>query len=108
MFEGTKMNSIQHLNTIQQRNDLIESGIFLCSPYVLHMFTDNFDYDNMADYMRGVLVEEEVAGYTCYIDVIHKKFNLHYSMINNINTYYFETMRIIQRIDLILNEKVKY
>ncbi len=102
-----RMKAIEHLKTIQQRNDLVESGIYLCSPYVLHMFTDNFDYENMADYVRGVLVEEEVAGYTCYIDVFKKKFHDHYSSITNINSYYFEMTKMIQRNDLILNEKVK-
>ncbi len=101
------MKSIEHLKTIQQRNDLVESGVYLCSPYVLHMFTDNFDYENMTDYIRGVLVEEEVAGYTCYIDVFKKKFHDHYSNITNINTYYLEMMKMIQRNDLILNEKVR-
>lgn len=103
---GTKMSMIQHLKTIQQRHDLIESGIYLCSPYVLHMFTDNFDYENMVDYVRGVLIEEEVAGYTCYIDILSKQFGSkrsHYSMISNVNTYYFEMMRLIKQIDLVLD-----
>jgi len=56
------IESIQHLKQIQHRNDLTEAQIYLCSPYVLHMFTDNFDYGTMLDFVRGVLVDEEVAG----------------------------------------------
>jgi translation initiation factor eIF-2B subunit epsilon len=99
------MNSISHLKTIQHRNDLVEAQIYLCSPYVLHMFTDNFDYNTMADFVRGVLAEEEVAGYTVYIDLIKKKFNSHYSIINNINSYYFETMSLVQHFDLVLSKQ---
>ena len=56
------IDSIQHLKQIQHRNDLTDAQIYLCSPYVLHMFTDNFDYGTMLDFVRGILVDEEVAG----------------------------------------------
>jgi translation initiation factor eIF-2B subunit epsilon len=103
-------DSIQHLKQIQHRNDLVDTQIYLCSPYVLHMFTDNFDYESMSDFIRGVLVEEEVAGYAVYIDLINKKSGCHFSMINNLNSYYFETLNLIKRIDFLLNptERANY
>lgn len=104
------VESIQHLKQIQHRNDLIDTQVYLCSPYVLHMFTDNFDYETMSDFVRGVLVEEEVAGYTVYIDIISKKFGSYFTTINNLNSYYFEVLNLIKRIDLILNatERANY
>ena len=102
---GRTMHSVEHLKTIQHRNDLVEAGMYLCSPYVLHMFTDNFDYNTMGDFVRGVLDEQDVAGYTVYIDIIRKEFNLHHSVVTDVNSYYFEMMRLMQRIDLILDEE---
>lgn len=67
------------------------------------MFTDNFDYASMGDFVRGVLNDEEVAGYTIYIDIFERKFGVHLSIINNLNTYYYETMRLLQRHDLLLD-----
>lgn len=97
------IDSIQHLKKIQHRNDLIETQIYLCSPYVLHMFTDNFDYETMSDFIRGILNEEEVAGYTAYIDIIDKKPGNYLATINNLNSYYFQTLNLIKRIELILD-----
>lgn len=104
-LQGASTDLIQHLKTVQQRNDLLETQIYLCSPYVLHIFTDNFDFDSMDDFIRGVLVDEEVVGYTIYVDTFKKKFSSHFSMINNLNTYYYETMRLLQRTDLLFDYK---
>ena len=73
-FQGGSPGQILHLKTVQQRNDLLESQIYLCHPYVLNSFTDNFDFENMNDFIKGVLVDEEVSGYTMYIDVFKMKF----------------------------------
>lgn len=104
------IDSIQHLKQIQHRNDLNDTQVYFCSPYVLHMFTDNFDYDTMSDFIRGILNEEEVAGYTVYIDIVNKKPGNYFAVINNLNSYYFQTLNLIKRTELILNanEKANY
>ena len=106
----SNIESIKHLKSIEHRNDLIDTQIYLCSPYVMHMFTDNFDYDTMEDFIRGVLVDEEISGYTIYVDILKREFGFHFSLINNLNSYYFESMRLLKRIDLVLDvyEKIKY
>ena len=109
-FQGGSHDQIIHLKTVQQRNDLLESQIYLCSPYVLHLFTDNFDFETMIDFVKGVLVDEEVSGYTIYIDMFKFKFGSNFSLINNLNSYYYEIMRLLSRTDLILdyNSKTNY
>jgi translation initiation factor eIF-2B subunit epsilon len=102
-FQGGSLDTILHLKTIQFRNDLLETQIYLCNPYVLHIFTDNFDYESMSEFIHGVLANEEVSGYTLYIDVFDRKYGSHFSMINNLNSYFYETMRLLQRSDLILD-----
>ena len=56
----------------------------------------------MSDFIRGVLVDEEVAGYTIYIDVFKRRYGAHFSLITDLNTYYYETMRMLQRGSLAL------
>jgi hypothetical protein len=100
----------EHMTSNQFRNDLLECQIYLCSPYVLHMFKDNFDYLTMTEFVRGVLIDEEVAGNTVYIDIIQHDFNFHFSIIHDLNTYFFETMRLLTNTDLVLGiqEKSNY
>lgn len=76
----------------------------------MHLFTDNFDFETMNDFVKGVLVDEEVSGYTIYIDMFKLKFGSNFSLINNLNSYYYETMRLLSRTDLILdyNSKTNY
>ena len=42
------------------RYDLMHSHISICSPRVTELFVDNFDYQTMSDFIRGVLLNEEV------------------------------------------------
>jgi translation initiation factor eIF-2B subunit epsilon len=102
-FQGDAFETLNQLKAIQQRTDLLETHIYLCNPYVLHGFTDNFDFVTMSDFVRGLLNEEEVSGYTVYIDMLKLYFGSHFSMIYDLNSYYYETMRILQRTDLILD-----
>jgi hypothetical protein len=44
------------------RHDFSLPGIYVCSPEVLMLFSDNFDYQNIErDFIRGVLSEEELG-----------------------------------------------
>jgi hypothetical protein len=44
------------------RTDLIDTNISICSPEVLMMFSDNFDYQSLKrDFVVGTLSEEELG-----------------------------------------------
>ncbi|XP_016139185.1 translation initiation factor eIF-2B subunit epsilon-like [Sinocyclocheilus grahami] len=43
------------------RFDLLDCHISICSPQVAELFTDNFDYQTRNDFVRGLLVNEEVV-----------------------------------------------
>ena len=49
----------EHKN-IQLRYDLLDTTLCICSPHVPALFTDNFDYQTRDDFVRGILVNEEV------------------------------------------------
>uniref|UniRef100_A0A8C9VTM6 Translation initiation factor eIF2B subunit epsilon n=1 Tax=Scleropages formosus TaxID=113540 RepID=A0A8C9VTM6_SCLFO len=44
------------------RYDLLDCHISICSPQVAELFTDNFDYQTRNDFVRGILVNEEILG----------------------------------------------
>lgn len=58
------------------RHDLIDTHICVCSPRVIELFVDNFDYKSKEDFIRGILINEEVG------NISLAKFN-HSSILNN-------------------------
>jgi len=53
IFQGTDRKVDIHY-------DLIDAGIWICAPQVPPLFTDNFDYQTQADFIKGILINEEV------------------------------------------------
>lgn len=51
------------------RYDLLDSHISICSPQVAELFTDNFDYQTREDFVRGILVNEEILGNQIHMHV---------------------------------------
>jgi len=46
---------------VQLRYDLMDTGISICSPHIPELFTDNFDYQTKDDFVKGILINEEVS-----------------------------------------------
>lgn len=46
---------------VQLRYDLLDSQISVCSPEVLALFKDNFDYLNRDHFVKGLLDNEDVG-----------------------------------------------
>lgn len=89
-------------NTLQHKFNLLDSQIYLCSSHVLHIFSDNFDFETMYDFICGI-VDENIMGNSVYVEIIKRKFGSHMSIIYDLNSYYFEIMRLLCRIDLVLS-----
>lgn len=62
--------------------DLSFTQLALCSPQVAPLFTDNFDYQTIDDFIRGILINEDIMGdklngailqngYSCRINDLH-------------------------------------
>ncbi|PIA19151.1 nucleotide-diphospho-sugar transferase, partial [Coemansia reversa NRRL 1564] len=55
---------------VEMRADLIDTSISICSPDVLALFTENFDYHTMRrDFIHGIL-ESDILGKTIYAHVL--------------------------------------
>ncbi|XP_054003095.1 translation initiation factor eIF-2B subunit epsilon [Hylaeus anthracinus] len=44
----------------------MDTHVYLCSPSVLPLFSDNFDFQTMEDFIRGVLMNEEILNSRIY------------------------------------------
>uniref|UniRef100_A0A7N9AS91 Translation initiation factor eIF2B subunit epsilon n=1 Tax=Mastacembelus armatus TaxID=205130 RepID=A0A7N9AS91_9TELE len=51
------------------RHDLLDSHISICSPQVAELFTDNFDYQTRNDFVKGLLVNEEILGNQIHLHI---------------------------------------
>lgn len=49
----------KELKEFEVRHDLVESGVIICSPELMHYFSDNFDYHSLRDHlMKDILTSE--------------------------------------------------
>ncbi|XP_015592870.1 translation initiation factor eIF-2B subunit epsilon isoform X2 [Cephus cinctus] len=51
---------------IEINTGLLDTHIYLCSPAVPPLFSDNFDFQTMEDFIRGVLMNEEILDSRIY------------------------------------------
>ncbi|KAL8600194.1 hypothetical protein ACOMHN_062484 [Nucella lapillus] len=54
--------------------DLLDGQLYICSPMVLYLFTDNFDYSTLDDFIRGIIINEEIFGNTVHVNVLKNKY----------------------------------
>lgn len=53
-------------NEIEINTCFLDTHVYLCSPSVLPLFSDNFDFQTMEDFIRGVLMNEEILNSRIY------------------------------------------
>lgn len=56
------LSVFQESKTVSVRHDLLDCQIAICSPQFIPLFSDNFDFQTRDDFIKGILVEEEILG----------------------------------------------
>ncbi|XP_078060676.1 translation initiation factor eIF2B subunit epsilon [Mustelus asterias] len=79
---------------IEIRHDLLDCHISICSPQVAELFTDNFDYQTRDDFVRGILVNEEILGNQIHMHVTSDEYGVR---ISNLLVYEAVCSDIIRR-----------
>lgn len=51
---------------VELRTDLMDTQVCVCSASVPPLFSDNFDFQTKDDFVRGILMNEEILGSTLY------------------------------------------
>uniref|UniRef100_UPI00398F3B9A translation initiation factor eIF2B subunit epsilon n=1 Tax=Pristiophorus japonicus TaxID=55135 RepID=UPI00398F3B9A len=79
---------------IEIRHDLLDCHISICSPQVAELFTDNFDYQTRDDFVRGILVNEEILGNQIHMHVTVDEYGVR---VSNLFVYEAVCLDIIRR-----------
>lgn len=56
--------------SVEIRRDLNETNIAVCSTAVPPLFADNFDFQTKDDFIKGLLINEEILNSTLYVHVV--------------------------------------
>ncbi|XP_039344682.1 translation initiation factor eIF-2B subunit epsilon [Mauremys reevesii] len=83
-----------NIETVEVRHDLLDCHISICSPQVAELFTDNFDYQTRDDFVRGLLVNEEVLGNQIHMHVTAEEYG---ARVSNLLMYEAVCSDIIRR-----------
>lgn len=62
--------SFEACSSVQIRHDLLDCHISICSPAVLQLMADNFDFETIDDLIKGILVNEEVQDVSVYAHTV--------------------------------------
>lgn len=79
---------------MEVRYDLLDCHISICSPQVAQLFTDNFDYQTRDDFVRGLLVNEEILGNQIHMHVTAKEYG---ARVSNLHMYSAICADVIRR-----------
>ncbi|KAM5293120.1 translation initiation factor eIF2B subunit epsilon isoform 2-T2 [Ctenodactylus gundi] len=79
---------------VEIRYDLLDCHISICSPQVAQLFTDNFDYQTRDDFVRGLLVNEEILGNQIHMHVTTREYGVR---VSNLHMYSAVCADVIRR-----------
>lgn len=72
-------------SSVSIHHNLKDTHIAICSSSVLPLFSDNFDFQTKDDFVRGLLMNEEILGSTVYCSIL--KGSDYGGAIHNWRTY---------------------
>eukprot|EP00126_Sphaerothecum_destruens_P005930 Sdes_comp19120_c0_seq1m9831 len=88
-----KLGMFDEHQQIQLRYDLLDSYISICSPEVSVLFSDNFDFQDRTDFVKGIL-DDEVMGHRIYVHILENEYA---ARISNLKLYDAVSKDIISR-----------
>lgn len=91
LFSTSLLNNRKEINI---HYDLADCNIYICSPQVAPLFTDNFDYQTLNDFVKGILVNEEILGDQIRSCVISKGYS---ARVNDLHMYNAITLDLMNR-----------
>ena len=85
---------LEDRDDVEIRSDLLDCHLSICSPLVPPLFSDNFDYLTRDDFIRGILINEEISGNTIHCHVLDSGYT---ARISNLRMYDLVSRDIIAR-----------
>ncbi|KHJ48180.1 bacterial transferase hexapeptide repeat protein [Trichuris suis] len=75
-------------------SDLMDCSLYVCSPQVPTLFSDNFDFLTMEDLIREVLINEEILGNTIHV---YKMEDAYVGTVRDFHTWLSINKNIMER-----------
>ena len=104
LLHWQRTNHHKHLNfplslfseneAVELRYDLLDCHMSICSAQVPQLFTDNFDYQRQDDFVRGILVSEEIMGNQIHTHIVKDQYA---ARVSNLHTYDAISKDVIHR-----------
>jgi len=91
---GFPLEIFKQHSQVELRYDLVDTHIFICSPLVLTLFTDNFDYQTWGDFVKGILTNVDIYDNSIYY---HQLEGCYAAQVTNVSMYDAISKDIIQR-----------
>lgn len=85
---------LQNSNVALHHN-LADPQIAICSPLLLTLFSDNFDFENRDDFVRGLIINEEVLNSRIYVEMLPRE--QYARRVSNWLTYQIVSNDVINR-----------
>ncbi|XP_071088301.1 translation initiation factor eIF2B subunit epsilon-like isoform X1 [Haliotis cracherodii] len=84
---------VEHTD-VDVRYDMLDSQVCICTPLVPQLYTDNFDYQSRDDFVRGILISEEILGNTIHLAVVRDEYA---ARISNLQMYDAVSLDVMNR-----------
>lgn len=69
---------------LEIRADLVDCRIDICTPDILALWTEEFDYQEPRQFLHGILKDYELNGKTIYIETVDDSYS---ARVNNLQAY---------------------
>jgi len=74
--------------------NLVDCNVYICSPQFAPLFTDNFDYQTLDDFVRGVLINEDILGDKIHSCIVSQGYS---SRVHDLPMYNFISLDLLNR-----------
>ncbi|KAL0480756.1 eif2b5, partial [Acrasis kona] len=89
------LDKFDHFADLQLRSDLVDCQIDICSPDVLEIFNENFDFEDMRRaFLKNYVLEEEVFTYKVAPYIVSGAYS---SRVSSLRTYEMISRDIVHR-----------
>ncbi|XP_059478813.1 translation initiation factor eIF-2B subunit epsilon [Neocloeon triangulifer] len=81
-------------SSVELRFDLLDPCVAVCSLTVPPIFSDNFDFQTRDDFVKGLLLNEDILGHTMYAHVLEQAY---VARAASLSSYHAMNMDVLRR-----------
>jgi len=95
LFTGNGSGGVPHPE-VEFVFDVVNTGVYVCSPVVPGLFADNFDCQSMSDFVKGC-IQDDLADHNLYAKVIGDPADGYLAKVTDFRSYLDVTRDVLNR-----------